>query len=559
MATAELAAAAQYLTLADQHQAAATSEVKIGKFADAEAALTAALECANAGKVIVEKAKALQDLKPPAGVDASALQARIDKFPALKSHVKSQTGDTTFDALLNSADAPVQEAVTALLGEAPQLDVAGAALDTADGILADALQKIARKPAYDTQLAAAELEANTTLPGLNVDPNKCLVAEIKAIEALITAAKDLAKSPDFGFGAACQKLAEAQIKAAQAHEKHTVFLSLVADRQIIKDLISHLEGGFVPALAAERDRLNKVQTDIDKQLAALNFAAARKLTADGKALKAPFEKLCTDYTAIVLRRTTVYADADTEIVGKTMCKVEEDELKLQKVQVDKLIDTDHAFAAAGMLLTRIGHLAFFAVEEVRYHKEFADARKPLADRLPAIKLAGNDGVKTPIAGVEAAFKRADDFAARREYEQAKIELKPLKDALDGIDRDTPLYAAFELSYKTAETRFLAAAQHVKLEVVLPLLAVIDTQYKQCKVLADRREFVAAKALADEIPGNCDAAILAADGYSQFEALGAGDQPPEATALEEAAKKIEQKVQDVRKDTPDAEQQPSARW
>ena len=106
---------------------------------------------------------------------------------------------------------------------------------------------------------------------------------------------------------------------------------------------------YQPALAAEKARLEKIQTDVDKQLAAFNFAAAVKLVQDGKALKVPFETMCGEYTRAKSERTTAFNEGKA-IEGKPICKFENDKLAVLLPQIDAMIGTDHAFTAARKLI-----------------------------------------------------------------------------------------------------------------------------------------------------------------------------------------------------------------
>lgn len=542
VATAELAGADRYLALADQQQLAAAAQAAVAPLEAADKALDAALAEANAGKVVIEKMQALQDMKPAAaGTDAETQQARVNAIPGMKAHVRSLAGDGTFDTLLNGSDAPLQQAITALGLTPADTGAASTALDQAERILTEALQKVLRKPAYDTALATVNTEHTATLPGLNLAPNRCLDGEITRIGELLTQAKDLAKAPGLDFAQALPKLTEASVLAGRAKEKRAVFASLVADRQIIKNLATHLDGTtFQPALLRERDRVRKIDTDIDVQLAAFNFAAARKLVADGKALKAPYEKLCVDYTAISTKRTDGYRLTTALLVGKPNLKLENDEFQLLKPKIDKMIDVDHAFEAAKKLLVRVGYLRYFAGVEGPDYKKYTDARLLQANILTPLK-PGNAGVKDLIDTIDATLVRADAMALRREYIQAQNELKTLTPLLTEVARDAPLYAAWIVARDAANTKYDEADKHAQAPLIRPLLTVADAERTQAGEMATRRDFAGAAKLADAITATCTSALLTANSHTGFEALGGGADAANVLVLQQALETLRAKL------------------
>ena len=83
------------MAVVDKYLAAATAQETAKKFALAETALNEALARANAAKALLEKEQTLTALKPPAGADLGAVQARANAYPAMKNNVQSQ-GDPSF-------------------------------------------------------------------------------------------------------------------------------------------------------------------------------------------------------------------------------------------------------------------------------------------------------------------------------------------------------------------------------------------------------------------------------------------------------------------------------
>jgi hypothetical protein len=560
-AAGELANSARYTALAAQLAAAATAQADKAQLDAATTALDQALAAAEAAKTVLEKNEALKDLKDQgggSGTDLESLKARVAAFPAKRDLVRQTAGDDTFATLLGQAANQAQQADTALKLETPDTGTASGQLDQAEQTIDQTLPKALRKGPYTTLHNTVSPLIKTTLPPLNVDPNKCLDTELQKLTQLLTEAENLARDPTFDFAQALAKLTEAQVLAGRAQDKLKEFKALAADRLVIKNLITALDTvTHRTVLAKEIARLRDVQTKTDEKLAAFDFAAARKLVADGKALKAPYEKLMTDYNAVNGKRTTRYAAADLLLVGKPEVQREHDEYQKHKLQIDKMIDTDHAFIAASKLLDRIRQIEIAAADEIAHYKTYADARKLITDRVPGAKTDSNDAVAAMLKQVDDELARAEKEAAKRQLVQAKSIVDALKPVLDQVDIDKPLFAAYATSRDLVLQRLQLLSKHAKVDFATPLAAMADGKRLESLKALDRRDFTAAKKLADEAADGLQVALNAADGYAEFDALGGGTDEGNLKALSDAADRVDAKLEELTDGVPAAEQLPGA--
>ncbi len=553
--------AASEIAAADSYLSQATAFELIKKFDEATTAIEAAKTRGEQAKALLDGNKKITDAKPEAageGDDAKAAQinAWINAIPGLKSDVKGKD-DGTFADLIDSVDALLATAKDAMKvnpppsdteeAEKPDTATAEAKLQEIDGILKDALQKVERKPKYDAEFGKLKTAVEQTLPGKNVDPDKVITDDLKDLEKQLKAAEDAAKTPGFKFDDALQTIAGALVTCEKVERKADARIAQQTDRTVISDLVAHLNAQTDNAIfKKERDRLNQVIKDADDCLKRFDIAGSDKLIEKGKNLKAPYEKLCTDYTAALASKNTTYAAAKTTVEdNQPILKMELDRQAAMKKQIDKMF-RDHAFVAAQKQLEEMGWYTYHGDELLKRYTTYKTARKSDVTDDLGTPTRPNPGLDELIAEIDDGLVKGDELAQNRQFETATALMKALKPKVAELNRQIPLNETFKLAKAAARAKLDEAKEPPERAVVIkPLLDRAEVKFKSAEDLRVRGDFAAATALMNEIPKNCTDAMATGDLHSGLAVLeGVGDAPHQ-TELEAAIQEVRDKLTQLR--------------